>query len=125
MCNFISFFHHPETGEIKVADLNSHGETEKHLKLNPAGPYREGHYTPDGEIELRITYDDKERGIVQKNIEEKLRQKFPSFWDFLRWCLKEMGQEKIFGGHLDLGSLTSLPEGVKLPKNTYAPKLKT
>jgi len=34
MCQFISFFHNPETGEIKVKDLESHGNTESMLGLN-------------------------------------------------------------------------------------------
>ena len=49
MCEFISFFHLPDTGEIKVWDLESHGNTEKKLELDMK-KWREGHYTPKGRI---------------------------------------------------------------------------
>ena len=58
MCQFASFFHNPVTQEIKVAVLDSHGETEKQLNLDPT-IWREGHYLPAGEIELRLTDDDR------------------------------------------------------------------
>jgi hypothetical protein len=34
MCQFMSFMHDPNTGEIKIYDLNSHSETEKYFSLD-------------------------------------------------------------------------------------------
>jgi len=49
MCEFASFFYNPKTGEIKVWDLTSHGNTEKALGLD-LSVWGEGHYRPDGDI---------------------------------------------------------------------------
>ena len=58
MCQFISFFHRPDNGDIVVNDLSSHSNTESKLKLN-LNLWREGHYLPDGNIKCRVSNDDK------------------------------------------------------------------
>ena len=73
MCRFISFFHKPDADgkpEIAVWDLNSHGETEEHLKLNTK-LWQEAHYEPNGNLELRYNdnfkLDKKEYEEIFKN----------------------------------------------------------
>ena len=110
MCQFISFFHRPDTGDIAVWDLNSHSNTGKHLKLN-LNLWCEGHYLPDGTIEARI--HDKIRES-QKECEDRIKTKFPTFLDFLNWCFK---QDINIVTSLDLSSLTNakglvIPQGV-------------
>ena len=108
MCKFCSLFHNPLTGEIKIADLNSHGETERKLNLDPK-IWREGHYTPEGKIELRFTEDDR---VDKVEYETAFKNRFPTFISFLNWAFK---QESYIGGSLYLRGLTSA-KGLVLPK---------
>ena len=110
MCKYASFFHNPATQEVKVAVLDSHGETEKKLKLNPK-IWREGHYLPTGEVELRLTDEDRVDKIEYKTA---FMNRFPSFKSFMIWANE---QDAIVGGPLDLSGLTSakdlvLPESI-------------
>jgi hypothetical protein len=111
MCEFISFLHRPDNGDIAVWDLNSHSNTQ--YKLNLHEPlWCEGHYLPDGEIVCRI--HDK-CGASCDECVERLRNKFPSFLSFLNWCFSQ-NIDKIKS--LYLSSLTSaqgltLPQGIK------------
>ena len=107
MCRFISFFHKPDADgkpEIAVWDLTGHGETERHLELN-LKVWQEGHYTPDGVVELRnnpnFRLDKAESGEVFK-------ARFPVFKDFLKWCLKQE-----ISGYLDLSGCDL--KGITLP----------
>jgi len=86
MCRYISFFHHPQTHDVLVSDLNSHGNTERDLKLDPDGPYREGHYLPDGEIECRLADEDIKAGCTTADCEAAIRAKWPTFNDFEEWA---------------------------------------
>ena len=110
MCQFASFFHNPLNGGIKVAVLDSHGETEKKLSLS-SNIWREGHYLPNGKIELRLTDDDR---VDKIEYESAFRGRFPTFISFLNWAIKEMGAERLYGGSLDLHGLSSA-EGLTLP----------
>ena len=82
MCKLIALFHNPINGDIKVYDLQSHANTEKHLELNRA-IWNEGHYLPDGEIELRLKDTDR---ITKQECEERFKQQFPTFISFFNWC---------------------------------------
>ena len=108
MCQFISFLHRPDNGDIAVWDLTSHSNTQEKLELyEPL--WCEGHYTPDGDIECRVT--DKNR-TTQEECAERLRNRFPTFYDFLDWVLM-----KEIGGGLDLSgcdlSKVKIPEKFK------------
>ena len=102
MCRFISFFHDPKTGDIAISDMNSHGDTEKALKLN-LKVWREAHYTPGGDIELRFNPEDER----PENYEEHFKKRFPTFASFFNYCIMTTGQEREFGGSLYLNGLTS------------------
>src|SRR4030042_1185472 len=86
MYQFASFFFDPATGDIKVWDLTSHGETERHLGLDPNGPYREGYYLLDGTIQARVTEDDAETGAA---CAARMRSRFPSLGAFLAWAVPQ------------------------------------
>ena len=78
MCIFISFFHKPgqdEMPNISVWDLNSHSDTSTHLKLN-CNLWQEGHYLPNGEIELR--YNDS-FNLDKKEYESNFKTLYPTF----------------------------------------------
>ena len=107
MCKTASFWHNPINGDIAVYDLSSHSVTQEHLKLNQQ-IWREGHYLPSGEIECRIAAADR---ITQADCNERMRNRFPTFFDFLTWALNQ----KITGS-LDLSGLTSPPKGIVLPE---------
>ena len=87
--------------------MNSHSNTEQKLKLN-LNIWREGHYLPNGKIELRVA--DKDR-ITQAECNERLKSQFPTFIDFLNWCFR---QDINIGGGLYLRGLTSA-KGLVLP----------
>ena len=95
---------------MAVYDLNSHADTEKQLKLN-LNIWREGHYLPTGEFELR--FNDGERVDISE-CKDRFKNRFPSFISFLNWTFK---QNIDFGGCLDLNGLTSAKDLV-LPKTT-------
>ena len=111
MCEFISFFHNPVTGDIKVKDLNSHGNTEKELSLDHKY-WREGHYLPNGKIVARVEPNDKK---TEAECTTRIGQAYPRFVDFLSWVLKETNQLDVFNGNLYLAGLTSAKDLV-LPK---------
>jgi len=111
MCQFISFFHNPETGEVKVSDLNSHSNTEETLKLDKS-KWREGHYLPDGTVVARVLATDHRD---EPQCIFKIQQSYPTFKDFFVWALREIAPDGNYGGSLYLGGLTSLTPGC-LPK---------
>ncbi len=111
MCQFISFFHNPKTGAVKVHDLNSHSNTSDALKLD-LKYWREGHYLPNGKVIARVLETDH---MEKKQCVFKIRQNWPTFLDFLAWALRETNQFEKFTGSLYLGGLTSLTPGC-LPK---------
>jgi len=74
---------------ILVADLNSHGKTEKLLKLAPdagANDWHDGHYFPNGEIECRCVDGDE---LTKKQCESAIRARWPRFADFLNWAFAQ------------------------------------
>ena len=108
MCRFISFFHKPDADgkpEIAVWDLNSHGETEEHLKLNTK-LWQEAHYEPNGNLELR--YNDNFK-LDKKEYEEIFKNRFVNFSYFLNHCLKHWNNS----GYLDLRGCDL--KGITLP----------
>jgi uncharacterized protein YjbI with pentapeptide repeats len=108
MCRFISFFHKPNLGDIDVAvwDMTSHGETEKALELN-VKLWNEGHYTPDGKLELR-------GNNLPENYNEHFLRRYPNFKSFLVWCLLQLTDANgSFNGSLDVRGCNL--KGVKLP----------
>jgi hypothetical protein len=94
MCEYISAFHHPVTGEILVADLRSHAKTEQKLELNPAGPYREMHYLPDGVIDCRLSQDDLDAGLTPRMCAAHVKAQWPTFAEFEAWARKTAGYAK-------------------------------
>ena len=110
MCEFASFFHKPDVDgkpEICVWDLNSHAETEEKLNLN-LSIWQEGHYTPEGKIELR--FNDNFR-FDKAKYTEIFKTRFKTFKDFLKWaCTQEIGGSLYLSG-CDL-------RGITLPKKT-------
>src|SRR3989304_1230697 len=100
MCEFISFFHRPDNGDIAVYDLTSHSKTQEELKLNNL--WREGHYKPDGSIECRVVEGDK---TTQIECNERLKNSYPTFQDFLVYVLNKLPDN--YTGSLYLSSLTS------------------
>ena len=110
MCQFISFHHNPLNGDIAVSDLNSHSNTEEKLKLN-LNVWREGHYLPDGTIDLRFDND----RVDKVEYELAFRNRFPRFVDFFTWALRETNQLDKFDGELHLDGLTTA-KGLVLPK---------
>ena len=100
MCQYCSFLHLPATGEVKVKILDSHGETEKLLKLDPK-VWIEGHYLPDGSIDLRLMEDDR---VDKVEYETAFKNRFPTFKSFMIWANK---QDVTIGSELDLSGLTS------------------
>ena len=112
MCRFASFLHNPLTGEIAVNDLASHGNTEKALKLDPK-IWREGHYLPTGEIELRLQDNDR---VDKTEYETAFKNRFPTFVSFLNYSLLIITKDGVYSGDLDLNGLTSAKDLV-LPKS--------
>jgi hypothetical protein len=109
-----SFFHNPMTGEILIYDLNSHSNTEKHLKLNPKGPFREGHYLPSGKVECRVV--EGEDLVSQETCNKLLKSRFPTFLSFFRWAVANGG--KIIDGKLNLNGLKEIDkEGLEIPES--------
>ena len=104
MCEFISFWHKPLTGDIAVSNLNSHSETYATLKLDNC--WREAHYTPDGVIELRFNPGE----IKPELYEEHFRERFPTFTSFFNWAIMSCTKEGVFSGNLDLSGLTSVKD---------------
>ena len=110
MCQFVSFFHNPLTGDIKVHNLEHHGETENALQLDKK-IWREGHYLPNGEIVCRLAPEDR---ITQEEANARLQSRFPTFALFLNWALIELNLTENYPGSLYLRGLTSAKD-LKLP----------
>lgn len=109
MCRLASFFfHRPDAGDIVVYDLNSHSGTAKQLELNE-NVWCEGHYLPSGEVECRVP---PESHVSQADCDERLKNRFPRFVDFLAWAFKNGARAEP----LDLRGLTSA-EGRVLPQS--------
>lgn len=98
MCRFASFFHNPLTSEVVVHDLKSHGNTEQALKLN-LKIWREGHYLPNGEIELRLEAGDRVDKVEYCN---SFHGRFPTFISFLNWAFEKICKDEKYGGSLYL-----------------------
>jgi len=112
MCQFISLFHNITNGEVAVYDLNSHGNTEIKLNLNK-NVWREGHYLPKGEFELRFNDEDR---VDKVEYETAFKNRFPDLITFFNWAVEQDGVLKqLECDSLDLSSLTSLDPKVKLP----------
>jgi hypothetical protein len=109
VCQFISFLHRPDNGDIAVYDLTSHNGTQKKLGLSEP-LWCEGHYLPSGEIQCRTTDKNRE---TQEACEARLKNRFPTFFDFFLWAIS---QEYISTDGFDLSGLTTLPAGVKFPE---------
>ena len=107
MCQFISFFHNPATGKIKVHDLTSHHKTSEALGLD-LDKWREGHYLKGGTVECRVIETDKHDRTY---CDERLRRKYPTFKNFLVWCLNQVGDYYL--GTLDLRGCDL--KGVEIP----------
>ena len=107
MCRFISFWHNPNTGDIKVSDLTSHSETAEALGLADK-VWREGHYLPNGTVECRVLDTDRK---TSKECEARLLSKWPTFIEFWEMCIEKGG---VVNRSLDLGGCTGLKS---LPKN--------
>ena len=101
MCRTCSFFHNPLTGDIVVSDLSSHSETEKALKLN-LKVWREGHYLPNGEVECRVSEEDR---VTRDECDARMKLRFPTFVSFFNWAMRELNY--TVKGSLDLSGLTS------------------
>jgi len=110
MCQFISFMHRPDNGDVFIYDLSSHSETESKLENKPL--WREGHYLPDGELICRVNPDEK---TTEAECVERMKNRFPTFASFFHWCMKEMGTTKKYAGNMNLDELKSA-KGLVLPK---------
>ena len=109
MCQFISFFHNPNTDKIKVYDLCGHSQTSEALNLD-LKVWREGHYLPNGTVECRVLSTDRK---TQAECNEQLLSKWPTFKDFLTMCLATIG--KKYGGNLYLSGCDL--KGIVLPES--------
>ena len=110
MCKFISFWHQPSTGDIAIWDLTSHSDTKDYLKLDKT--WREAHYTPNGELELRFEPKDHK----PEDYEGNFRERFLSFKDFLVHCLARLTDSKgHFSGPLYVRGCDL--KGVNLPES--------
>ena len=96
MCQFISFFHRPDTGDIAVYDVTSHAKTEEHLSLNK-NLWREGHWLPDGELVCRVLLEDKS---TAEECADRMKDKYPAFIDFFEWIFD--GTKKITASDPDI-----------------------
>jgi len=103
-----SFWHNPINGDIAVYDLTSHSDTQEHLKLNEK-VWREGHYLPSGEIECRLCDCDR---IEQDEANERLRNQFPTFKDFIAWAFTQSIGGSLYLSGCDLKGIT-LPDNLK------------
>lgn len=129
MCETASFWHNPVTGDIRVWNLSGHADTSNHFGLS-AKYWREGHYLPDGTIECRVLDTDP---VPETACNERLRQRFPTFWDFLQWALEQPLRSSLdlnyctlpawfrfpeyYAWSINLNRCT-LQEGLKLPRST-------
>ncbi|KKN03953.1 hypothetical protein LCGC14_1102490 [marine sediment metagenome] len=110
MCEMASFIFQP-CGEVpvKVWELDDHTGTLEHHRVQDADKrdcWREGHYSPQGEIVCRVIVGDS---LEATECESIIRARWPRFTDFFSWALLKAQIE-----NLDLAGLTSA-EGLKLP----------
>ena len=112
MCQFASFFFRCEPWAVRVADLNSHGNTQEGLGLRdtprPDG-WREGHWLPAGELVCRVLEGDSLTAAEARNA---MLAQWPTFVAFLMWAV---GQPEYVPNSLDLHGCDL--KGVTLPKN--------
>jgi len=111
MCQVMSFIIHPATQRIRVHDVSGHAETYAHFRLkdtNRPNCYREGHYLPDGTVEVRTIDTDKHTG---KELADYIKSKWPTFVKF--W--NAHAPRKI-SGDLNLHSLQGA-EHLRLPES--------
>jgi len=95
--------HNPQTGEVKVYDLDSHSNTEKALTLDVT-KWREGHYLSDSTVIARVLATDE---VTEAYAVCRIRQSYPTFVDFFAWALRETKQKVNYTGSLYLNGLTS------------------
>ena len=112
MCQFASFWHRPDNGDLAVFDLESHSNTQEKLKLNE-NLWREGHYLVNGTIECRV--EDRDRQ-TQEECNNRLLNRFSTFSQFFNWAIRKSKQQKKYSGSLylrgcDLKGIT-LPESI-------------
>ena len=102
MCKLASFLYRIDDGvlDVFVSVLDSHSETEKNIPVDKKN-YREGHYLPDGTLELRKTEEDR---WANDEAVALFKTRFPSFNSFFSWSVKN---GITIGGGLDLSGLTS------------------
>jgi hypothetical protein len=85
MCRYISLFWRESPNlEITVGCLYSHGVTEKWLGQRYLDTWQEGHYLPDGSVELRDA-----NHVTGAHAETLLKERFPTFLEFEKWALAE------------------------------------
>jgi hypothetical protein len=101
MCQFASFKFQPcGNVPVVVADLFSHGETEKTLKLPPdagADGWHDGHYLPTGEILCRGVDGDT---LTPRQCESAIRARWPTFTAFWSWAMRQPGCKTLTGLYL-------------------------
>lgn len=85
MCQMAAFLYNYEGKKLslKFFDMESHSNCQEAFpECSEANKWHEGHYTPQGEIMLRLPDKDKRN----KAAEEVLKAKYPTF-DALIWGL--------------------------------------
>ena len=110
MCEMISFIYKYEDSkiDIKVYDLMSHSDTQCHYpELTENKGWYEGHYTKN-KIECRTSQGRNE------DAEKQLKYDYPTFIDFVKYCLKQE-----ISGDLDLRDCDLT--GIELPKEISGP----
>ena len=88
MCQYPSFKHNPrevEGHDVVVADLFSHGETEKRLGLDVTR-WHDGHYLLDGTVECRVPESEPDAAALRATMEESVRRRWPTVEAFLTWA---------------------------------------
>ena len=115
MCKFISFWYKPSNMDLAVWDLSHHHNTSKKLKLNDK-IWREGHYTPDGEIECRVLDSDK---YTQEECNDRLHRRYPTFQKFLKYCMDNIPDNYEGSLYLQECDLKDITLPTKLRGNLY------
>jgi len=108
MCQFISFFHNVNNGDIRVFNIESHWITEKYFNMTGDKNWCEGHYFPDGQLDLRA--EDKK---TQIKCEDRFKNRFKNFASFFNWCMEKLCKDGRYEGNIDLNGCDL--QGVKLP----------
>ena len=115
MYRFISFWHNPDTGDIKVSDLTSHSRTAEALGLDDK-VWREGHYLPNGSVKCRVLDTDRK---TSKECEDRLLSKWPTFIEFWEMCIEKGGEVNRTIDLRDCPGLRVLPENLKVNGSLY------